>query len=127
MGGMPTPTGASTEAVRNGIPGDHQSKHAQSRMAPQVACHTQNLVDAPCLRVAYITSNAHAHNRVLAMLYSFRKLRALDLRDTRETDEGVRHIKVLKGLQQLDIRGTQITDNGLQELRRALPHCDISR
>jgi len=63
----------------------------------------------------------------LAMLYSFRKLRTLDLRDTRVTDKGVRHIRTLTGLKQLDIRGTRITENGLQELRRTLPHCEISR
>jgi Leucine Rich Repeat (LRR) protein len=60
-------------------------------------------------------------------LYRFRNLRSLDLRDTQITDEGVPHIAALKRLQQLDIRGTQITDGGLQELRGALPNCEISR
>lgn len=63
----------------------------------------------------------------LAMLYSFRELRSLNLRDTQITDGGVRHIMALKRLEQLDIRGTRITDNGLQELRRALPNCEIAR
>lgn len=63
----------------------------------------------------------------LRMLHRFRELRSLDLRDTRITDEGVRHIAALNGLEQLDIRGTQITDHGMQELRGALPKCEITR
>jgi hypothetical protein len=63
----------------------------------------------------------------LAMLYRFRNLRSLDLRDTRVTDEGVRYIRALRRLEQLDLRGTRITDDGWQELRGALPHCEITR
>jgi hypothetical protein len=63
----------------------------------------------------------------LAMLYRFRELRSLDLRDTQITDGGVRHIAALRRLEQLDIRGTRITDVGLQELRGALPNCEIIR
>ena len=63
----------------------------------------------------------------LAMLYRFRELRSLDLRDTQVTDGGLRHIAALKRLEQLDIRGTRITDRGLQELRQALPNCEIAR
>ena len=63
----------------------------------------------------------------LVILVGFPKLRTLDLRETRVTDKGVPHIRTLKGLERLDIRGTRITENGLQELRRALPDCEISR
>jgi len=63
----------------------------------------------------------------LAMLFRFRELRSLDLRDTQITDDGVWHIAALKRLEQLDIRGTRITDVGLQELREALPNCEITR
>jgi hypothetical protein len=63
----------------------------------------------------------------LAMLYRFRELRSLDLRDTQVTDGGLRHIAALKRLEQLDIRGTRITDHGLQQFRQALPHCKIAR
>ena len=63
----------------------------------------------------------------LAVLYGFRELRSLDLRDTQITDAGVRHIAVLRRLEQLDIRGTRITDDGLQKLRGALPNCEITR
>jgi hypothetical protein len=63
----------------------------------------------------------------LIMLYRFRELRSLDLRDTPITDGGVRHIAALRRLEQLDIRGTQITDDGLEELRGALPNCAITR
>jgi hypothetical protein len=63
----------------------------------------------------------------LAILYRFRQLRSLDLRDTQVTDGGVQHIASLKRLEQLDIRGTRITDDGLQELQGALPHCEITR
>ena len=63
----------------------------------------------------------------LAILYRFRQLRSLNLRDTQVTDGGVRHIASLKRLEQLDIRGTRITDDGLQELQGVLPHCEITR
>ena len=66
-------------------------------------------------------------NDALAVLYRFRELRSLDLRDTQITDAGVRHIAALKRLDHLDICGTRITDDGLQELRTALPNCEISR
>ena len=61
------------------------------------------------------------------MLYKFRKLRSLDLRDTEITDGSVRRIAALKRLEHLDIRGTQISDDGLRELRVALPNCEITR
>jgi len=63
----------------------------------------------------------------LAMLDRFRNLRSLNLRDTRVTDEGVRWIRALRRLEQLDLRGTRITDDGWQELRGALPDCEIVR
>jgi len=63
----------------------------------------------------------------LAMLSKFRELRSLDLRDTQITDGGVPHIAALRRLEQLDVRGTRITDDGLQQLRRALPDCEITR
>jgi hypothetical protein len=63
----------------------------------------------------------------LAMLYRFRELRSLDLRDTQITDGGVRHLAALKRLEHLDIRGTRITEDGLQELRGMLPNCEFTR
>jgi hypothetical protein len=63
----------------------------------------------------------------LTMLYRFRELCSLDLRDTQITDAGVRHIAALGRLEELDIRGTRITADGLQELRKALPNCAITQ
>ena len=63
----------------------------------------------------------------ISMIYKFRKLRSLNLRDTQITDEGLQHIKALKRLEWLDIRGTQITNDGLQKLQAALPNCEIHR
>jgi len=63
----------------------------------------------------------------LAMLRRFRKLRALDLRDTQITDGAVPYLAALNRLEQLDVRGTQMTDDGLQKLRRALPNCEMTR
>jgi hypothetical protein len=63
----------------------------------------------------------------LVMLYGFRDLRSLDLRDTQITDGGLPHIAALRRLEKLDISGTRITEGGLQELRRALPNCEIAR
>ena len=66
-------------------------------------------------------------DNTLALLYRFGELRSLDLRDTKVTDGGVRHIAALGRLEQLDIRGTRITGDGLQKLRGALPNCEIIR
>lgn len=63
----------------------------------------------------------------LAILYRFRELRSLNLRDTPITDAGLHHIAALRRLEQLDIRGTRITDDGLRKLQEALPHCEITR
>ena len=66
-------------------------------------------------------------DEALAVLSKFRKLRSLNLRDTRITDEGLQHLRALKRLEQLDLRGTQVTDVGLQKLQAALPDCKIHR
>ena len=66
-------------------------------------------------------------DEALTMLYRFRELRSLDLRDTQITDGAVPYLAALKRLEKLDIRGTRITDYGFQQLRAALPNCEITR
>jgi hypothetical protein len=52
-------------------------------------------------------------------------LRRLNLRDTGVTDSGIKDLISCRNLQVLDLRGTKVTDPGLDELRKALPKCDI--
>ncbi|MDP7033838.1 MAG: hypothetical protein QF752_05050, partial [Planctomycetota bacterium] len=52
----------------------------------------------------------------------------LDLRGPETTDEVLAEkLKGLTKLKELFLEGTQITDAGVQELKKALPDCMISR
>jgi internalin A len=42
-----------------------------------------------------------------------------------QTDASVKELKQLKRLTTLDLRGTKVTNLGLQELRNALPKCNV--
>ena len=64
-------------------------------------------------------------NEALVVLRKLPRLRSLDLRDTLINDEGLQYIKSLNQLEQLDVRGTRITARGCEQLRIALPNCDI--
>jgi len=52
-------------------------------------------------------------------------LRELDLSGCRITDNGLKHIANVRGLQRLVLDRTQVTPKGIQLLRSALPECDI--
>jgi hypothetical protein len=43
------------------------------------------------------------------------------------TDAGLGHLKGLKKLKVLNLHGSKVTDRGVEELKRALPDCTISR
>jgi hypothetical protein len=49
-------------------------------------------------------------------LTGLEKLRALDLRETRETDHGIESLKALRNLEYLELSGTEVTDHGVKEL-----------
>ncbi len=58
---------------------------------------------------------------------AFTKLRSLDLDGCSEvTDAGLVHVRKLKNLEYLSVKGTQITPEGIEELKRALPDCNVA-
>ena len=52
---------------------------------------------------------------------------ALELRDTKVTDEGLKHLAELKHLQWLNIGGTKVSADGVNNLKQALPDLKIVR
>ncbi|MDA8746097.1 hypothetical protein N9N28_15845 [Rubripirellula amarantea] len=62
----------------------------------------------------------------LAKLVSHKQLEELWLTDTRITDEAVPYLTQLTELKQLDVALTEMTPDGVQQLRKALPNCEIS-
>ena len=64
----------------------------------------------------------------LRHLKGWPKLRALGFRVTKITDTGLMHLKGLTELRRLDLRFTEnITHAGVAELQKALPACEISK
>jgi hypothetical protein len=43
------------------------------------------------------------------------------------TDAGLKELAALKNLQWLFLNGTQVTTEGVNQMRKALPQCSISR
>ena len=55
-------------------------------------------------------------------------LELLDLQNqTHVSDAGLEHLKGLVGLLSLDLSGTHVTDEGVKKLQEALPNCEIRR
>jgi Leucine-rich repeat (LRR) protein len=63
----------------------------------------------------------------LAHLEELKQLQGLGLSHTQVTDDGFVHLKELKQLQRLGLGGTQVTDDGVEQLRQALPECNIRK
>jgi hypothetical protein len=61
----------------------------------------------------------------LAHLYKLDQLHYLSLNDTKVIDAGLLHLHSLTNLTELDIGQTCATIDGVDELRRALPGCEI--
>jgi len=57
----------------------------------------------------------------------FNRVVHLSLDDSAYTDAMVEHICALERLESLSLSGTEITAGGLDRIRRALPHCRITR
>ena len=53
------------------------------------------------------------------------QLKRLSLRDTQITDAGLAHLAGLADLRWLDLNHTQVTQIGVENLREALPYCEI--
>ncbi len=63
----------------------------------------------------------------LVHLASLRDLIQLNLNNTAIGDDGLRHLSGLKALKYLRLKNTNVTSSGVDQLRRALPGCDISQ
>jgi hypothetical protein len=53
------------------------------------------------------------------------RLELLDLVNTKITDAATAKLRCLRRLRRLDLRRTQVTDTGADELREALPACEV--
>jgi hypothetical protein len=58
-------------------------------------------------------------------LAGLKNLQTLELRFTKVSDKEIEALAELTGLQSLDIRDTKVTRAGGEELRKALPGCEI--
>jgi Leucine-rich repeat (LRR) protein len=58
-------------------------------------------------------------------LSGLKKLRKLDLSETRVTDEGLRHLSRLTNLRDLVLNDKVVTFEGANELKKALPDCEV--
>jgi len=45
--------------------------------------------------------------------------------DTNITNEGMRHLQQLEGLERLNLMGTAVSDEAVERLKGRLPHCEI--
>jgi Leucine Rich repeat len=63
----------------------------------------------------------------LVYLAGLSRLQELFLNGTQVTDAGLIHLQGLNELELLDLAGTLVTDAGAQQLKKALPNCDILR
>ena len=61
----------------------------------------------------------------LMLVSKLPKLEELYLTFCPITDDGVRHLKECETLKLLDVRGTKTSRECVEELRRALPNCEI--
>ncbi len=61
----------------------------------------------------------------LEHLEGLTSLTSLDLKYTEVTDAGLEHLKGLTNLERLHLDNTQVTAQGGDDLRQALPNCDI--
>jgi len=50
----------------------------------------------------------------------------LNLRATKVTDTGLKHLAKLKALKVLDLSWTKVTAGGARKLQKALPKCQIT-
>ena len=62
----------------------------------------------------------------LEHLKGMTSLQSLDLRVNEITDAGLEHLEGLTSLHTLDLRETLVTDAGVNELKKALPNCEVS-
>ncbi len=61
----------------------------------------------------------------LAKLVSHKQLEELWLMDTKISDKAIPYLAQLTGLKKLDVDLTEMTPDGVNQLRKALPNCEI--
>jgi serine/threonine protein kinase len=90
------------------------------------------VTDAGLKELAGLTSLQSLHLPVtqvtdggLKVLAGLKNLQSLDFGWTQVTDGGLKVLAGLTSLQSLCLRSTKVTDAGVEQLRRALPKCEI--
>jgi hypothetical protein len=78
------------------------------------------------LRSIYLNST-HVTDAGLQTLVNMESLHSLCLSGNAVTDAGAKEVAGLANLQVLYIFGTHVTERGINELRKALPSCNIKR
>lgn len=77
----------------------------------------------------FLSDNAKFTDEGLRELSRHHKLQTLylfsDSHQPRIPDAGIRHLRQLKNLSELIIEGVKISEGAVEDLRRALPHCDV--
>ena len=64
-------------------------------------------------------------NESLRHLAHLTGLERLDIDENPITDAGLKHLYGLTGLRHLDLKDTKVTAKGIEELRKALPNCNV--
>ena len=100
--------------------GQHDSA-AREKMTDAGLVHLKNLDRLERLHIMYlpITDSGLTHIKGLS------ELEILKLEQINITDAGLVHLHGLTQLQEVTIRNTQVTTAGLENLRSALPNCNI--
>jgi hypothetical protein len=96
---------------------------SRTRVTDAGLAHLRDLNELEWLRM----DGTQVTDAGLAHLQRFSQLRLLDLYLTRVTDAGLVHLGWFSRLQSLNLKRTRVTDAGVQELKQALPNCQIIR
>jgi Leucine-rich repeat (LRR) protein len=86
--------------------------------------HLKNLPRLTELRLACPTLS-FLGMRYVEELKDLKHLKRLSLAGSGATDDSLKHLHVLKGLEDLDLTGTKVTAEGAAALRKELPKCNV--
>ena len=78
----------------------------------------------PNLRELHLGSSGITDAGIPRILF-LRQLTVLDLSSTRISEVGIRQLSACSNLRELDLSGTPMNDTLAEELKLALPNCDI--
>ena len=77
------------------------------------------------LKLLQLRDNKKITDKGLAHLSGCPNLKTLDLLNTDITDAGARELAACKALQKVTLTGTAVTAKGVEELKKALPSCNV--